>query len=290
MASNATLLPMSRTRSETAEFVIASLNALGIEPHPQSRLMRMRRVLLDATGFIPPDDPDFETALEADRDMQLLEYVFEQDHAKSRHAGFKRLLRKLTDDTVLPQDNREQSKGRDTQFELFIAAICQAAGFIPVEYPDPPDVTCCVEGITIGVEAKRIKSEAQVKKRVPKAAKQIHESRLSGIIALDTSVALNPNNDRVTRPIPDEEFVPLYHAAINLFLRRYDARIRKWVSGKNVIGIIVHDHQVRFETDESWSLSSMTVQFCTAEDEAGKQLFNSFWFPYVDALPNMQHV
>lgn len=92
MASNATLLQMPRTRSETAEFVIASLNALGIEPHPQSRLMRMRRVLLDAAGFIPPDNPDFETALEADRDMQLLEYVFEQDHAKSRHAGFKRLL------------------------------------------------------------------------------------------------------------------------------------------------------------------------------------------------------
>ncbi len=281
---------MPRKRREIAEFVIASLNAFGIEAHPQSRLMRMRSVLLDGAGFIPPDHPCFETALEAERDMQLLQYVFEQDHAKSRHAGFKRLLHKLTDDPVLPQDNRERSKGRDTQFELFIAAICQAAGFIPVEYPDPPDVTCCVEGITIGVEAKRIKSEAQVGKRIAKAAKQIYESGLPGIIALDTTVALNRNNDRITTPIPEEEFVPLYKDAINLFLRRYDERIRKWVSGKGVIGIIVHDHQVRFETDASWSLSSMTIRFHTAEDEAGKQLFNSFVCPYVNALPNIRHV
>lgn len=245
---------------------------------------------MDAAGFIPPNHPDFEIALEADRDMQLLEYVFEQDHAKSRHGGFRRLLHKLADDAVLPQDNREQSKGRDTQFELFIGAICQSAGFIPIEYPDPPDVTCCIDGIRIGVEAKRIKSEAQVRKRLQKAAKQIHKSGFSGIIAFDTSVALNPNNDRITRPIPEKEFVPLYKDAINMFLHRYDERIREWVSCKGVIGIIVHDHQVRFETDASWSLSSMTMQFCTAEDEAGKQLFNSFWFPYVDALPNMQHV
>ncbi len=221
--------------------------------------------------------------------MQLLEYVFEQDHAKSGHPGLKRLLRKLTDDSVLPQDDREQSRGRDTQFELFVAAICQAAGFFPVDYQEP-DVTCTVESVQIGVAAKRIKSETQVQKRIPKAAKQIQTSGLSGVIALDTSVGLNPNNERITKPIPDEEFVPLYQEAINRFLCRYAKRIKGWVHGRGVIGIVVHDHQVRFETDASWSLCSMTMRFDTAEGEAGKRLFNSFVFPYVDALPNMQHL
>ncbi len=68
--------------------------------------MQMRRVLIEAAGIIPPDHPDFETALEADRDMQLLEYVFEQDHAKTGHPGLVRLLCKLIDDSVLPQNNR----------------------------------------------------------------------------------------------------------------------------------------------------------------------------------------
>ncbi len=34
----------------------------------------------------------------------------------------------------------------------------------------------------------------------------------------------------------------------------------------------------------------MTARFCTAEDDAGKRLFNSFVFPYVNALPNMEHI
>ncbi len=63
MGANTTPLQMPRTRRDIAKFVIASLNALGIEPHPASRLMRMRRVLTDAVGVIPPDHPDFETAL-----------------------------------------------------------------------------------------------------------------------------------------------------------------------------------------------------------------------------------
>jgi hypothetical protein len=128
---------MQRTRAEIANFVIASLNALGIEPRPGSRLMRRQRVMIDAAGIISPDHPEFEIALEADRDMQLLEYVFEQDHARSGHPGLVRLLHKLTDDSALPQDDREQSTGRDTQFELFVAAICQAAGLIPVDYQEP---------------------------------------------------------------------------------------------------------------------------------------------------------
>jgi hypothetical protein len=278
-----------RTRAETAGFVVESLSALGLKPNPGSRLMRMLRVLEDTSGTILPDHPDFETALEADRDMQLLQYVFEQDHAKSRHVGLVRLLRKLVDDSVLPQDDREISRGRDTQFELFVAAICQAAGFIPVDYLEP-DVTCNVQGVQIGIAAKRIKSEVQVKKRIKKAAEQIQASGHVGIIALDTSLGLNPNNNRITRPIPDEVFVPLYREAINQFLHRYNEQIRGWVRGRGVLGIIVHDHQVRFTIDTTWWLCSMTMRFCTAENEAAMRLFNSFELPYIDALPKMQHL
>jgi hypothetical protein len=60
------------------------------------------------------------------------------------------------------------------------------------------------------------------------------------------------------------------------------------VRGKGVIGIIVHDHQLRFKADGSWWLTSMTIRFGSAEDEVGKQLFRTFEFPYVYALPNMK--
>ena len=280
---------MQRTRAENASFVVAAVRELGIEPHPQSRLMQMHRVLTKATEIIQPDDPDFDTALEAERDMQLLGFVFDQPKVRDDHSDFQFLVKRMLNDSVLPQDNRTRSEGRDTQFELFVAAICQAAGFSPVNYQEP-DVTCTVQGVQIGVAAKRVKSEAQVKKRIPKAAKQIQTSGLLGVIALDTSVALNPNNERITKPIPDEQFVHLYREAITRFLRRYDERIRVWVRNRGVLGIIVHDHQVRLETDADWSLSSMTMRFCTAEAEEARRLFELFVVPYVEALPNMQHV
>jgi len=40
--------------------------------------MQMHRVLTRAKGIIPRDHPDFETALEAERDLQVLAFVFEQ--------------------------------------------------------------------------------------------------------------------------------------------------------------------------------------------------------------------
>jgi hypothetical protein len=147
-----------------------------------------------------------------------------------------------------------------------------------------------VKGVRPGIAAKRIKSEVQTKKRIPKAAKQIQISSMPGIITLDRSVALNPSNERITIPIPDKEFAHLHREAINHFLRHYNERIREWVRGRGVIGIIVHDHQVRFKTDASWWLSSMTTRFCSTEDSEGKEHFGIFELPYVNALPNMQHL
>ena len=106
-----------RTRAENAEFVIASVRALRLEPNPESRLMRMHRVLTSANGIIPPDHPDFETALEAERDLQVLAFVFEEAATQGTDIEFQRLVKNALKDSLLPQADRSQSKGRDAQFE-----------------------------------------------------------------------------------------------------------------------------------------------------------------------------
>src|SRR6266852_6764371 len=116
---------MRRTRAENAAFVIAAVRALGIEPRPESRLMQMHRILTEAPGIIQPDAPAFATALEAERDMQLLGFVFDQQNPHRDRSDFRSLVKRMLSDSVLPQDNREESKGRNSQFELFVAAICQ---------------------------------------------------------------------------------------------------------------------------------------------------------------------
>ena len=89
---------------------------------------------------------------------------------------------------MLPNEDRSHSKGRDAQFELFVAAVCQNAGLHPVAREEP-DVTCHIEGIKFGIAAKRIKSVTNLKKHVRKAAQQIEGAGFPGMIALDTNVA-----------------------------------------------------------------------------------------------------
>jgi len=279
-----------RTREENATFVIDAIRELGITPHPQSRLMQMHTVLTEAAGIIHRDDPLFETALEAERDMQLLGFVFDQANANGDNGDFQTLVKRVLDDSVFPQDDRGQSKGRDFQFELFVAAVCQSAGLTPVNYAEP-DVTCTVDGRTIGIAAKRLKNVSNLDKRVKKASQQIETSQLPGIIALDTCVALNRDNERIVTQIPDPEFGKLYKRALTRFLDDWHRKIHDWVAGKRVGGVVFHDHQVRFEPNGQWGLFSMTCWLPTEiNDQQANREFESFRTRYVTALPNLDYV
>lgn len=282
------------TRIANAEFVIEAMKGLGVEPSPQSRLMEMRSALRKSNGRIPPPgDPDFEIALESARDMQLLVFAFRQSFPTSANDKFMEKLQLLNKDTVLPQDNREKSKGRDTQFELFVAALCRAAGFEGVLFTGPdaePDVRCDVAGVQIGIAAKRIKSESQIEKRIRSAVKQIDESGIPGIIAVETNILLNRDNTRIDRPISDRVFGPIYTEAIESFLHQYDAKIRHWTRHHEVLGLIFHDHQVRRAEDGDWSLESMTNRFRITENSLGKVLFECYEDYYLGALPNVRYL
>ena len=135
------MIPPRRTRPENATFVVESINALGLRVPAGLRVMQMHRTLTDESRpLIRPGDPDFETAVEAEGDLQVLAFVFDVAAAHPTDRKFRDLVKLTLGDSVLPQDNRNQSKGRDFQFELFIAAICQNAGLLPV-VREEPDVT-----------------------------------------------------------------------------------------------------------------------------------------------------
>ena len=278
-----------RTRTENAEFVIEHIKALGLLPNSQSRFMKMHSAMTNPAGLIQPDDPEFETALEAERDLQVLGFVFEQAEAHPTDVEFQRLVKKALKDSLLPHEDRSQSKGRDAQFELFVAAICQKAGMHPVSREEP-DVTCHVGDIKFGIAAKRIKNVTSLEKHVRKAAHQIENARFPGIIVLDTCVALNPHNERITTPIPDEQFGPLYSEAINRFVDDFYGNIQDWVCRKGVRGIVIHDQQVRFKPNGEWLLEGMTKFVNPAsKNNRRKQDFAMFTKQYKTGLPNVTH-
>ena len=135
----------------------------------------MYRVLTEPRSRLAPYDPHFEAALEGERDLQVLAFVFDcAAKMPNRRHEFCRLIRNALKDSLLPNEDRGQSKGRDAQFELFVAAVCQNAGLHPVK-PEEPDVTCHIEGIKFGIAAKRIKNISNLEQHVRKAAVQIEK-------------------------------------------------------------------------------------------------------------------
>lgn len=127
-------------------------------------------------------------------------------------------------DSVLPQQDRENSPGRDAQFELYLAAICQNAGLLPVDYEEP-DVTCTVEGTKFGIAAKRLKRLSQIKNRIRKAADQIKNANLPGIIALDLSFARNQGNRPIISQVESQLYLMIAHAKNNQFFGEHEQEI-----------------------------------------------------------------
>ena len=158
-------------------------------------------------------------------------------------------------------------------------------------YREEPDITCHAGTIKFGIAAKRIKNVTSLEKHVRKAAGQIKKAGLPGIIALDTCVALNRNNERITTPITDEQFGPLYSEAIKRFGDDYCDNFQRWVRGKGARGIVIHDQQVRFKPNGEWLLEGMTmfVNFASKNNRR-KRDFAMFTKQYKTGLPNVTHL
>jgi hypothetical protein len=152
-----------RTRADNAVYVIDRLRALGFDLNGSCRFMSMYRAL--CKDHLPYGDPDFWTALEAERDMQLLAFILDQDFARCDNPRFCEKVDLLLHDSVLPQHDRGQLKGRNAQFELYLAAVGQNAGLVPVQFEEP-DITCVIDGIKFVIAAKRVKHLQQLRKRV----------------------------------------------------------------------------------------------------------------------------
>jgi hypothetical protein len=141
--------------------------------------------------------------------------------------------------------------------------------------------------VKYGIAAKRIKSANNLMKNVKKAIEQISKSKIPGIIVLETSLAFNPDNVRVTRPIGDTDFLPLYKDIVNHHWTPYDERTLALMRDTNVRGIIIHEQLVRFEPSGEWSLIGMTIHRAALHAEPREMCaFKSFAEVYENGLPN----
>jgi hypothetical protein len=273
-----------RRRFELASFLIESIESAGVHVPTTSRLRRMYDALHSGKNTIAPDDSEYETALEAERDLQLLGFVFDQCPAKETSNAFRERLNKLINDSPLPQMDHEKSHGRDAAFELYVGAVCRAAQLHPVEWGEP-DVTCVLNGVKYAFEAKRLKNLKNMNDRVRKAVEQIDRSRLPGVIVLDLSLALNPANHRL-RQMPDSIFWPDYKRNFDVTWSRYQPKVQQLLARANVLGVVAHDYHLRRQP-EGWQLTGITIRV-PAENRTREERrqFDAISVAYTYALPN----
>lgn len=278
---------MPKSLIEHAALITDKLHEIGIIPHTQSRISRMQRVVCDPEGnprVLKKDDVNIEIAIESLRDIQQLSFILEHLIVDPDSLAYRKLRRALKDST-LPQEDEKQSFGRDTQFELYIAAICIKAELVPVNFAEP-DVRAFLKEQQFGIAAKRLKSIGNLEKNIRNAGNQIRDSGLPGIIALDTCVAFNNENERIVAPLSGSEFGKRYGEFFRIFIDEYNPRIQEWVRAKGVRGIIFHDHQLRADKEHGWTLQSMTFSLSTArKNQRRGREFQAFDRQYKQGLP-----
>jgi len=156
---------MQRSLSETANYVLLQFNCFEIKVPNNSRLLlEYKSVCNDngsSRGFIQEDDPNFDIALEAQRDFRQLEFFFDQIDNDVQKTNYGSILKQIIKDSVFPQDDKLDSSGRNAQAEAFVFAVCRNSGMNPLF--EEPDVTCQVKGKKYGIAVKRIKNLSKIK-------------------------------------------------------------------------------------------------------------------------------
>lgn len=274
---------MKRTLREAATYVYETVESLGFDATRSSRLARMKRVF-KKKGFIKETDPEFGLACEALRDIAILEFSFDQLVPVLSPEVLQSKVALIVKDGIFPQDS-PRTPGRDTQTELYVAAVCQAAGLSPV-FAEPDVVVSTASG-RYGLAVKRVKNMKQLEKRFRDAASQIQRSGMIGFIVLDLMLAFNPDNERLETIWPDGAFSQVYGGGIDAFIRVTFDKFKVWQEGRTIRGVIIHDHLVRKCDPVNWELAS-TTKFVSLDhhNQARYRAGDRFWKTYCQGIPN----
>lgn len=240
---------MANSPAQSAKDIEQFFSQMGVSLSPQSRI----RQCLDAMnkgGVIQPDDSRFPAAREGLRDVLLLDFSLSQLKGITDCTTLKRLLQRISKDHLLPQDDLKNSPGRDTQTEMYVAAIASKAGLKP-RFSEP-DILCELAGVPIGIAVKRIKNEDRFEEHFRKAASQIERTKVRGVIVTDMTLAFNRTNIVIEGSITPEQMNFAHKKARKLFVGKYYDRMKDWLGGREVRGLIIMDSILHVESWQRW--------------------------------------
>ena len=95
----------------------------GLSGSKQNRLLQQCKLYIKAKDIIQTTHPDWPTYVQGLKDIQEYWFIIEVLGEDLLEDPFIEKLTLSLKDPSLPKDSKDSTPGRDTQFELFIAAI-----------------------------------------------------------------------------------------------------------------------------------------------------------------------
>jgi hypothetical protein len=124
-------------------------------------------------------------------------------------------LRELVSGHPDPSLDRPSARGRDKEFEWYVAALLRRAG-LPIALAEP-DVLVEVRGDVRSIAAKRLLSKKKVESNIKKASDQIAGAGYPGYIVLDLTRYIDPEMQFMEHAEQDGQAIAL---RVNAFTRR----------------------------------------------------------------------
>jgi hypothetical protein len=267
----AKLETFAELRDRTAD-LIKFLEANGVRVNPSSRLAQYLKQLtaaMKADRVTVPKALDLAIWHRSLIEVDDLNLVARSLSVEPEVEGWKQAVSRALGGGVVRTDEIKHSPARDFQFELIIASMFRRANYT-VELAEP-DVVVTSETPHIGIAAKRPRSKNGLDEMIHKADKQIAGSGLQGIVALDLSLIVSPNDDHITTTDFQAAFNRVKDIA-NSFIQRNGAHILSLVNTKHTFGLIAHVGVPIFETQtprlaygRQWAVSNL----CELTDPRG---------------------
>jgi len=226
-----------RLRQRVQEFE-ARLRDAGLRVIGSSRVGNYRRILARVARVIesPEDDFDFRLLHQAIVECSQLLLIVEELARKPEVLGWRSKAQELLSGHDFPEGKEVHSPGRNTQFELYVAAVCRRAGY-HIELAEP-DLVVEAAQVRRGIAAKRLKSLGKLKDSLHDASNQLKLSGLSGFVALDLSPSLAASNDEPHVARNRDEAKVIWSETLGKFIRDNRLLIRNSVDHGIAFGLL----------------------------------------------------
>ncbi len=178
-------------------------------------------------------------------DVTELSLIADQFATATPVNGFRYAANRAMKGGKLLGDEKNQSSARDFQFELFIGAIFKRGGY-DVSFEDP-DVIVRGSFGDVGIAAKRPRSMDNLPRLFEDADDQIDRSGKLGLIALDISFLIMPNDLHLPAAA---EAVPLLNAAVHAFAVDTREKASRLVRSPRTIGYISYGSMLVVDYDK----------------------------------------